>query len=265
MAKRVQPTWQPPTPVQEQPKLRLYNSLTRQKELFVPRDGRNVKWYSCGPTVYDASHMGHARSYISFDILRRVLVDYFGYNVLYVMNITDVDDKIIKRARQNYLFERYVAKTTSLEDLLNDNREVLDAFRGKLATTNDPDKKVMMERMLEKLTASVDNLTIAVKGGQDEQIKGAQQQFLEDSRDPLSDLLDTKEGASVNENSIFETLPRHWEDEFHKDMNALNVLPPDVLTRVSEYVPQIVEYIQKIMDNGLAYEANGSVNTLLIL
>ncbi|XP_001648945.2 cysteine--tRNA ligase, cytoplasmic [Aedes aegypti] len=259
MAKRVQPTWQTPGQSSEEPKLRLYNSLTRQKELFVPKDGKNVKWYSCGPTVYDASHMGHARSYISFDILRRVLTDYFGYNVLYVMNITDIDDKIIKRARQNFLYERYVERTTSLEKLLDDNKEVMEAFQGNLSKTTDPDKKAMMERMLEKLTAAVDNLTIAVKTGEEGKVKEAQSRFLEDSKDPLSDLLDKKEGASVNENSIFETLPRYWEDEFHKDMNALNVLAPDVLTRVSEYVPQIVEYIQKIIDNGLAYEANGSV------
>lgn len=60
MSKRSQPTWQAP---QATPplKLKLYNSLTRQKEEFVPIDGNNVKWYSCGPTVYDASHMGHAR------------------------------------------------------------------------------------------------------------------------------------------------------------------------------------------------------------
>ncbi|KAL1397577.1 hypothetical protein pipiens_001218 [Culex pipiens pipiens] len=259
MTKRVQPTWQVPVPARDEPRLRLYNSLTRQKELFVPRDGRNVRWYSCGPTVYDASHMGHARSYISFDILRRVLTDYFGFNVLYVMNITDIDDKIIKRARQNYLYERYVERTSSLEKLLEDNVEVMESFRGNLGRTTDPDKKAMMERMLERLTASVDNLTIAVKSGAEEKVKEAQKQFLEDSRDPLADLLDRKEGSSVSENSIFETLPRYWEDEFHKDMDALNVLPPDVLTRVSEYVPQIVEYIQKIIENGLAYEANGSV------
>lgn len=70
--------------------LRLYNSLTRSVEDFRPGDpaGRHVTWYSCGPTVYDASHMGHARSYISFDILRRVLTHYFGYDVFFVMNIT---------------------------------------------------------------------------------------------------------------------------------------------------------------------------------
>ena len=53
-----------------------------------------MTWYSCGPTVYDASHMGHARTYIAFDIVRRVLTDYFHYDVTYVMNITDLDDKV---------------------------------------------------------------------------------------------------------------------------------------------------------------------------
>ncbi len=52
----------------------------------------------CGPTVYDSAHMGHARSYVSFDILHRVLQSYFGYDLNYVMNVTDVDDKIIKRS-----------------------------------------------------------------------------------------------------------------------------------------------------------------------
>lgn len=61
MSKRVQPTWQVPKGPENAPKLRLYNSLTRQKEPFVPLEGNNVSWYSCGPTVYDASHMGHAR------------------------------------------------------------------------------------------------------------------------------------------------------------------------------------------------------------
>lgn len=147
MMKRVQPTWHAPES-SESLKLKLHNSLTRQKDTFIPLDGNNVKWYSCGPTVYDASHMGHARSYISFDILRRVLVDYFGYNVLYVMNITDVDDKIIKRARQSYLYEKYVNSSITLEQLLEDQKLVLDAFNENLRATTDPDKKVMMEGML---------------------------------------------------------------------------------------------------------------------
>ena len=64
------------------------------KELFTPLNGKFVSWYTCGPTVYDESHMGHARCYISFDILRRVLQDYFKYDINYCMNITDIDDKV---------------------------------------------------------------------------------------------------------------------------------------------------------------------------
>jgi len=54
-----------------------------------------VKWYLCGPTVYDSSHLGHARTYIGQDIIKRIMRDYFGYNVKVCMNITDIDDKII--------------------------------------------------------------------------------------------------------------------------------------------------------------------------
>lgn len=71
-------------------------------ELFLT-SSIQVKFYICGPTVYDAAHMGHARAYLSFDIVRRVLSTYFNYDVLYVMNITDIDDKIIKRLVIIYL------------------------------------------------------------------------------------------------------------------------------------------------------------------
>lgn len=137
MTKRTQPNWNVPDG-SEQHQLKLFNSLTRQKEVFVPQKGRRVLWYSCGPTVYDASHMGHARSYISFDIMRRVLADYFNYDVMYVMNITDIDDKIIKRARQYHLYDEYLKQGHSLDKILDDSAKVLevcinDYFNGHLA------------------------------------------------------------------------------------------------------------------------------------
>lgn len=61
MSKRTQPNWSPPARKDDKPALKLYNSLTRQKEEFIPTFGNRVNWYSCGPTVYNASHMGHAR------------------------------------------------------------------------------------------------------------------------------------------------------------------------------------------------------------
>jgi cysteinyl-tRNA synthetase len=79
--------------------LRLYNTLTRQKEDFVPLDPSNVTYYNCGPTVYDAFTIGNARNFIFSDTLRRYL-QASGYKVTFAQNLTDVDDKIIKRARE---------------------------------------------------------------------------------------------------------------------------------------------------------------------
>jgi len=120
-----------------------------------------VTWYTCGPTVYDHSHMGHAKTYVTFDILRRIMTDYFGYDIYLCMNITDIDDKIIKRSNEK--------------------------------------------------------------------------------------------------NQPFTELARHFENEFLDDMDRLNVALPDVITRVSEYVPEIVAFIEQIIKNGYAYESNGSV------
>lgn len=159
-----QPRWIRPTPalVSHDPQLQIMNSLTRQKESFISMTGdQSLTWYMCGPTVYAESHMGHARTYLGFDIIRRILENHFNYHVTLIMNITDIDDKIIDRSNER----------------------------------------------------KIDHLELA----------------------------------------------RHFEAEFHKDMQDLGVNPPTILTRVTEYMDEIVAYIQKIIDNGMAYESNGSV------
>jgi cysteinyl-tRNA synthetase len=142
--------------------LHIYNSLTQSKDEFFPNSGdRRVYWYMCGPTVYCDTHMGHARTYITSDIIRRVMTDYFGYQVTLCMNITNIDDKIINAA---------------------------------------------------------------------------------------------------HEQSIpFESYANSWEEKFFIDMEKVNVRRPDILTRVTEYVPDIVNYTQKIIENGFGYISNGSV------
>ena len=92
--------------------MKLYNTLTRQKEEFVPITPGEVKMYSCGPTVYNYFHVGNARPFITFDLLRRYF-EYRGYKVEFVQNFTDIDDKVINKANEegvdfNTIAERYI-------------------------------------------------------------------------------------------------------------------------------------------------------------
>lgn len=94
--------------------MRIYNSLSQQKEEFVPISEDEVKIYVCGPTVYNFFHLGNARPFVVFDTLRRYL-EYIGYKVNFVQNFTDVDDKIINRAKEEGLTapeisEKYIAE-----------------------------------------------------------------------------------------------------------------------------------------------------------
>jgi cysteinyl-tRNA synthetase len=103
--------------------LQIYNTLTHKKEHFETLHPGQVDIYVCGLTVYDKAHVGHARSILVFDIIRSYL-DYRGYKVRYVMNFTDVDDKIIQRAKEQgvdalELAERYIRDFQKHLDDLN--------------------------------------------------------------------------------------------------------------------------------------------------
>ena len=88
--------------------MKLFNTMTMKKEEFVPIEEGKVKMYACGPTVYNYIHVGNARPIIMFDVLRRYL-EYRGYDVTFVQNFTDVDDKIIKRANEEGITSEEVA------------------------------------------------------------------------------------------------------------------------------------------------------------
>lgn len=103
--------------------MKIYNTMTRQKEEFVPVDKNEVKIYACGPTVYNYIHIGNARPLCVFDVLRRYL-EYRGYKVKFVQNFTDIDDKIIKRANEegttyDKISEKYIQEFWTDADGLN--------------------------------------------------------------------------------------------------------------------------------------------------
>lgn len=140
--------------------MKVYNSLTRTKEEFVPMSKDEVKIYVCGPTVYNFFHLGNARPFVVFDTLRRYM-EYIGYKVNFVQNFTDVDDKIINRAKE------------------------------------------------EGLTA-----------------------------------------PEVSEKYI---------EEYFKDTKAINVREATTHPKVSDNIPQIIEFVQTLIDKGYAYEVEGDV------
>ncbi|MCD6381689.1 MAG: cysteine--tRNA ligase [Candidatus Aenigmarchaeota archaeon] len=94
--------------------IKVYNTLTKKKEVLKPIEDKIIRMYVCGPTVYDYSHLGHARTYIVFDIIRRYL-KYRGYRVKLVINITDIDDKIIKRAKELGITPKELAEKMTKE------------------------------------------------------------------------------------------------------------------------------------------------------
>ncbi|MEM3664098.1 MAG: cysteine--tRNA ligase [Candidatus Jordarchaeales archaeon] len=140
--------------------LRVYNTLSRSKEPFEPVEPPLVRMYVCGPTVYDEAHMGHARTYVAFDTIRRIL-EFFGYEVFYVQNITDIDDKIINRAEA--------------------------------------------------------------------------------------------EGASPAD------IAERYSASYFRDMDALNVRRADVHPRVTDHMEDIIEAVARLIEKGVAYEADGNV------
>jgi cysteinyl-tRNA synthetase len=130
--------------------MQIYNTLTRKKEEFIPRDGKKVKMFVCGPTVYDYIHIGNARTFVFFDFVAKYL-RFKGFNVNYIQNITDIDDKIIKKARDTGKSISEVAKF--YEHAFRNNCQVLgitSVFKYIRATEHIPEIIAQIEKLIKK-------------------------------------------------------------------------------------------------------------------
>ena len=110
--------------------MKLYNTLTRKKEEFVPITPGEVKMYVCGPTVYNFFHIGNGRTFIVFDTIRRYL-EYRGYKVKFVQNFTDIDDKMINKANEEgttvkNIGDKYISEYYTDADALNIERATVN-------------------------------------------------------------------------------------------------------------------------------------------
>ncbi|KAF2191879.1 cysteinyl-tRNA synthetase [Zopfia rhizophila CBS 207.26] len=287
---RTQPPWREPKS-SVPPKLKVWNSLTRTKNDFIPIDpeGKKVTWYSCGPTVYDDAHLGHARNYVTIDVLRRIMASYFGFNITFVENITDVDDKIILRGRQQHLLAQFKEKNPSLTtEVVDTTTKAFDAYLQKNLPLLSPALKpenfnkesaekyasVIAGKSLDGIGPSSDKeakikmhlktagsaATALLSPSKSTEVEV--EEFYTGAEDVLLPYLDSLYGTSIDaaDHSIFTKLTQKYEARFNEDMRNLNVLEPDIVTRVTEYGKQIVRFVDKIVKNNYGYKtSDGSI------
>ena len=277
--------------------LHTLNSLTGTKTPFLPLQPPSVSWYICGPTVYDSAHLGHARAYVTFDILRRIMEQHFGYRVQYVMNVTDIDDKIILRARKNHLLAQYRQQRMAEGEAAGMQRVVADVrsgyedglagLKGKLEESvamlreakNSRQREEMEERIAQdelklsnmqrdqaafRTTQPAATAASTASSSPSSSASTTSSTTLSDlitsNGSILSDRLDRQLGGTVTDQSIFIAHAKRYEREFLEDMELLNVREPTVLTRVTEYIDEIIAFIQRIVKAGVGYESSdGSV------
>ncbi|KJZ74482.1 hypothetical protein HIM_06078 [Hirsutella minnesotensis 3608] len=262
--------------------IKVYNSLQPGAPVpLKPIEPGKISWYACGPTVYDKSHLGHARNYVSTDIIRRILMHYFGFKVNFVMNMTDVDDKIIIKARRQRLLDLEKKKTYSQQALrelalsaftsyATANLPLLVQDGSQLDETNYASRRDAAYRSVltggtlsgegkpgdgeAKIKMHISNMNAAAEAIHKDAVFPGSDEILLPHLDSLY-----KETIDTSDQTMFTDLTKSMEALFMQDMDNLNVLRPDVITRVTEYMPQIVKFVEQIVDKGFAYEAEGSV------
>ncbi|KAF5355446.1 hypothetical protein D9758_006390 [Tetrapyrgos nigripes] len=253
---------------------------------------------SNGTTVGRQSMMLHIwamlanSNYVTQDVLRRILSDYFGYDVHFVMNITDIDDKIIKRARQNHLIETFRSETKAVTaDLIKHvstawrtfiRNELFKEFpNGERPSAGEEEAKwqsiselyqdkawrqdcVRRDEKFDMNFSSAQRTLLALKSAESHLDVGPTSQdtaykLIDESKDILAAFLDEQYKSTVTDPALSRSLASYWEGRFFDDMSRLRVRDPDTLTRVTEYVPEIVSFVERIIQNGYAYESEGSV------
>ncbi|TEB06334.1 cysteinyl-tRNA synthetase, partial [Coprinellus micaceus] len=233
---------------------RIFNSLTKSKTPLPDTSRRASEVYSCDPP-----------NYVAQDVIRRVLADYFGYNIHYVMNVTDIDDKIIGRTREQYFLEKFSSTHTRLSsDLLSEIEILLKQFLSSRIpdllhrNSGGPQAGPLCWSALLEALQETGRSEAALRAN--ESLKG-NVSFATRCLEALvtaQSILELGEPAAARDGVRAADFTIQGTQFFH-DMARLNVLPPDTVTRASEYVLEIVDFITGIIHKGYGYVSNGSV------
>ena len=122
------------------------------------------------------------------------------------MNITDIDDKIIRRGRQNYLFDEYAKKSLSLEDFLKDIEAAFKIFKDKCTANTDPDKKIMFDKILQDVELAMQSLEKSILEKNSEKIAAGQETLLQEAKTPICDWLDSSQDAKKGGRNRFRSI-----------------------------------------------------------
>ena len=225
-----------------------------------------IKWYNCGPTTYDHSHIGHARNYVCIDVIRRILLHY-NYNIVMIQNVTDIDDKIINRGRHIFLVNQFWKSydRTIMDSALQ--LYIKDYFKCDLKEYEQSASRLLKTTISIEDSAKTEMRMAAVKSFKshmNEKSIEVQDDIYKNTFDVLAYYLDTvaTEQQKIlysKDHSNFLEMSRYWEDQYNTDMKILNVMPPNIITRATEYIQPIIDHINLIISNGYAYISNNSV------
>jgi cysteinyl-tRNA synthetase len=219
--------------------LKVYNTLTRKKENFKPIHDKKVKIFVCGPTVYDFAHLGHAKTYIQFDVIVKYL-RWLGYNVFYLENITDFDDKIISRAKEKNESPAKLAKRFEerfLEDMKNLGVDSINKYAR--ATDYIEEIKSQVKRLIEKGYAYKINDGYYFDLSKDPDYGKLARRKFEEAEDAVSRIDENKEKRNKGDFCLWKFHKEgepFWESEFGKGRPGWHI--EDTAITEKEFGPQ---------------------------
>ncbi|KRH94219.1 cysteine-tRNA synthetase [Pseudoloma neurophilia] len=226
----------------------IYDTLTN-KICPLPR---HINIYICGPTVYDAAHLGHGRTYILFDTIIRTL-KYLGHSVTYTMNITDVDDKILVKTK-NFLIEFIKSNFNYLKpfnELFHNNEKYLEQYIERIDTFQRPtilDQDALRTEYVNDIKILENELAQTGKNQEQQSLELTEQLIMARLSFLFSAFYDCQKYLTENFTNLF-----------FEDLKCLNVKKPNFITKVTDYIPKIISFIEKLVANDSAYVVNGSV------